>query len=44
MTGHYIFAQLDEVKFQYACFFASFLGSGKAVVPEPAVLGSKCPL
>jgi hypothetical protein len=43
MTGHYIFAQLDEVKFQYSCFFASFLETGKAVVPEPAVVGSKCP-
>lgn len=39
MDGHYIFAQLDEVKHQYACFFATFLDTGTGVVPAP---GAAC--
>jgi len=44
LNGHYIFAQLDEVKFQYGCFLATALAKGNAVVPQPSPLGSKCPL
>jgi len=41
---HAVFAQLDEVKYQYGCFFASFLAEGTAVVPAPAELGTACPV
>lgn len=41
-NGHYIFAQLDEVKHQYGCFFETFRDTGVAVVPAPAPLGSAC--
>jgi hypothetical protein len=40
---HVIFAQLDEVKHQYACFFATFLDRGAATVPAPAELDTPCP-
>lgn len=40
---HGIYAQLDEVKYQYGCFFASFLRDGVATVPAPAELGTPCP-
>ena len=40
---HGIYAQLDEVKYQYGCFFASFLRDGTATVPAPAELGTPCP-
>lgn len=43
LDSHHIFAQLDAVKFQYGCFFASLRDSGTAVVPAPAPLGSPCP-
>jgi hypothetical protein len=42
-NGHYIYAQLDAVKYQYGCFLASMLKSGVAVVPAPAPLGTPCP-
>jgi hypothetical protein len=40
---HVIFAQLDEVKYQYGCFFRSYLDDGVATVPAPGPLGSACP-
>jgi hypothetical protein len=40
--AHAIFAQLDEVKFQYGCFFATMFENGVATVPAPAPLGSPC--
>jgi hypothetical protein len=40
---HDIFQQLDAVKFQYSCFLASFLATGKATVPAPASLDTACP-
>ena len=40
---HGIYAQLDDVKYQYGCFFASFLRDGTATVPAPAELGVPCP-
>jgi hypothetical protein len=40
---HDIFQQLDAVKYQYSCFLASFLATGKATVPAPAPLGTACP-
>jgi len=42
--GHYIYAQLDAVKYQYSCFLSSMLTTGVAVVPAPAALGTPCPL
>lgn len=42
-NGHYIFVQLDEVKYQYGCFFESFVNTGVATVPAPAPLGTPCP-
>jgi hypothetical protein len=44
MDGHYIFAQLDQVKYQYGCFLASMLATGKATVPAPAAIGTPCPM
>jgi hypothetical protein len=40
---HTIFSQLDEVKYQYGCFFATHAHTGRAVVPAPAPLGTPCP-
>lgn len=42
-NAHYIFAQLDEVKYQYGCFLATFFERGVATVPAPAPLGTPCP-
>ncbi len=42
--GHYIFAQRDEVKYQYGCFFSTMLKTGRATVPAPAPLGTPCPM
>lgn len=44
VDGHQIFAQLDEVKYQYGCFLRSLVDGGPGVVPRPAPLGSECPL
>lgn len=41
--AHYIYAQLDDVKYQYGCFFRSFLATGAGKVPDPAPLGTPCP-
>lgn len=41
--AHYIYAQRDEVKYQYGCFLATFLKNGIATVPAPAPLGTPCP-
>ena len=40
---HAIYSQLDAVKYQYGCFFSSFLKTGTATVPAPAPLGTPCP-
>ena len=42
LDAHHVFAQRDDVKHQYGCFFATFAGDGRAVVPAPAPLGSDC--
>jgi len=42
--AHAIFSQLDDVKYQYGCFFVSMLKTGVASVPAPAPLGEACPL
>ena len=39
---HAIYAQLDEVKHQYGCFFETFFATGVATVPAPAALGTAC--
>jgi hypothetical protein len=43
LDGHHIFAQLDAVKSQYACFFDTLLRGGRAVVPAPQALDAPCP-
>lgn len=43
LDGHHIFAQRDDVKFQYGCFLASLRDGGTGAVPAPAPLGSACP-
>jgi hypothetical protein len=43
MDGHTIYAQLPEVKYQYGCFFETFLKYGIATVPAPAAIGTPCP-
>lgn len=40
---HGIYSQLDAVKYQYGCFFDTFLRTGKATVVAPAPLGTPCP-
>ncbi|APR87405.1 hypothetical protein A7982_12754 [Minicystis rosea] len=40
---HAIYSQLDAVKYQYGCFFSTFLKTGTATVPAPAPLGTPCP-
>ena len=42
LDAHHVFAQRDDVKHQYGCFFATFAADGRAVVPGPAPLGSDC--
>ena len=39
---HAIYSQLDSVKYQYGCFFESFLKTGHAVVPAPAAYTVPC--
>jgi hypothetical protein len=41
---HAIYHQLDAVKYQYGCFFASMLAKGVATIPAPAPLGTPCPM
>jgi hypothetical protein len=43
LDGHDIAYQRDEVKFQYGCFLASALATGRGVVPAPEPAGSACP-
>jgi hypothetical protein len=43
LNAHYIFQQLDEVKYQYGCFLATFWQNGTPTVPAPAALGTPCP-
>lgn len=42
LDGHHIFAQRDDVKYQYGCFLHSLLGGGAGVVPPPMRLGESC--
>jgi hypothetical protein len=41
--AHQIYRQLDEVKYQYGCFLASYLRDGVPTVPAPAAIDSACP-
>lgn len=43
LNSHNIFQQLEEVKHQYGCFFATHVGEGAALVPSPASLETPCP-
>jgi hypothetical protein len=42
-NGHIVAFQLDDVKYQYGCFLATFVQSGIGIVPAPAPLGTPCP-
>lgn len=39
---HALYSQRDEVKYQYSCFFDSFLKTGSATILAPQPLGSPC--
>ena len=39
---HYIFQQLDAVKYQYGCFFETYQKTGTAQILAPAALGTPC--
>jgi hypothetical protein len=39
---HYIYRQLETVKHQYGCFFATYLRDGVPTVPPPNVLTHPC--
>ena len=39
---HAIYSQLDAVKYQYGCFFQTFLQTGVATVPAPADYAVPC--
>jgi hypothetical protein len=43
VNSHYIFQQLDAVKYQYGCFVSTFVKRGTATIPAPAALGTPCP-
>jgi hypothetical protein len=43
LDAHYIHRQLDEVKFQYGCFLASYLRDGVPIVYAPAAVTAPCP-
>jgi hypothetical protein len=43
VDAHQIYRQLDEVKYQYGCFLASYLRDGVPTVPAPAALTTSCP-
>lgn len=40
---HGVFAQLDAIKYQYGCFFASALRDGVPTLPAPDDLDAACP-
>jgi hypothetical protein len=43
LDAHYIHRQLDEVKYQYGCFLASYLRDGVPTVYAPAAVTAPCP-
>ncbi len=43
VNSHYIFQQLDAVKYQYGCFVETFVKRGVATIPAAAPLGTPCP-
>jgi hypothetical protein len=43
LDAHYIHRQLDEVKYQYGCFLASYLRDGVPTVYAPAAVSARCP-
>ncbi|MBX3157233.1 MAG: hypothetical protein KF773_14755 [Deltaproteobacteria bacterium] len=43
IDAHYIYRQLEAVKHQYGCFFATYLRDGVPVVPAPGLLDDPCP-
>ncbi|HEY5927499.1 MAG TPA: hypothetical protein VIV11_37700 [Kofleriaceae bacterium] len=43
IDAHYIYRQLETVKHQYGCFFATYFRDGVPTLPAPNVLGHPCP-
>lgn len=41
--GHYVTFQLDDARFQYACFLDTLFRTGTAVVPQGGKPGDPCP-
>ncbi len=42
VDSHYIYRQLETVKHQYGCFFASYFRDGVPTLPPPNVLAHPC--
>jgi hypothetical protein len=40
--AHYIYRQLDEVKHQYGCFFATWIADGTPSIPAPGAIDDPC--
>ena len=40
---HYIYRQLESVKHQYACFFATYVRDGTPSLPAPGAITDPCP-
>jgi hypothetical protein len=43
LDAHYIDRQLEGVKHQYSCFFATYFRDGVPTLPEPSALATPCP-
>lgn len=42
IDSHYIYRQLETVKYQYSCFFATYIRDGVPTLPPPNVLTHPC--
>lgn len=43
VDSHHVFAQRDDLKHQYGCWFESFFRDGAPTLPAPGPLGEPCP-
>ena len=42
LDGHHVFAQRDDLKHQYGCWFESFFDDGVPTLPAPGAIGAPC--
>ncbi|HZR83637.1 MAG TPA: hypothetical protein VFD92_21260 [Candidatus Binatia bacterium] len=42
LDAHHVFAQRDDVKYQYGCFFATYLADGHGAIEPPRGLSAGC--